>query len=366
MNTVEAELRKNEISVVCPIDQKNVNSIAVYVANALVSKFPNLRLNYNVITKSIASLPMYIAEMPQSVTGASYLYLNSSIYFRKGLSFENMKKLAVHECIHYFQEIKDQNGKLKRLGLCGYAGNKAYGNALNEAAVQMMAAYANNTKHENVTYYGIQFLSDSPSYYPLLCNLMKQVGYLTGFPVLFESTFYSNSAFFDKFKEKIGEKNCYKIQRSFEKILALEEKVVYCNSLIRTQDLSYRKFNSLTNTVKKLKAEIKKTFFTTQNIIITSYFDKKIKEIQTPAEIEEYRKYLYSFSNLIGKSEDYTFFNDYYIQKMSEIDAKYEAMTGNTSLQVIELNKFQAFVHVFKNLFKSNANEYEQIRIKNK
>lgn len=359
MNTVDEELRKNNINVICPIDRNNINAIACYVANVLVTKFPNLTLNYNIISGSIAKLPMYIAEMPLSASGASYLYINSTFYFRKGLSFEEMKKLAVHESIHFFQEIRDKNGKLKRLGLCGYARNRAYGNALNEAAVQMMAAYANNEKPEKVTYFGVTFPSDSPTYYPLLCNLMKQIGYITGFPTLFESTFYSNDLFFEKFKQNFGENHAFKIQDYFERILSLENKVNAISNKIRSQDLSYNKFKKATSDMKKSKMLIKQTFYKAQNLIITSYFDARIKKINTPTEIEEYRKYLYSFSNLIGSSEDYTFFNDYYIKKMAQIDEKYEEMTGNTSLKIAEDSKVKALFKAIKNLFKSRAYEDE-------
>lgn len=361
MNTVETELKQNDITVICPIDQNSINAIASYVANTMVTKFPNLRLNFNVVASNISKMPMYIADMPQSATGACFLYLNSSIYFKKGLSFEKMKKLAIHECIHYFQQIKDKNGNLKRLGLCGYARGRAYGNALNEAAVQMMAAYATNEKHENVTYFGVTFPSDSPNYYPIICNLMKQVGYLTGFPVLFESTFYSNDMFFKKFKEAVGDNKAFSIQSKLEKILNLEAKIGQLNNKIRTQDLNHRKFKNATNAVEKCKKEIKNTFFATQNLIITSFFDARIKKVQSASEIEDYRKYLYSFSNLIGRSEDYTFFNDYYIQKMAEIDSKYEAMTENKGLQVIETSKFKTFIQALKKLFTANANEYEKI-----
>lgn len=360
MNTVERELKNNNINIICPIDKNSVSIIANYVATVLSTKFPNLKINYNLIFNSIANLPMYIADMPTNSTGACYLYINSSLYFRKGLSFEDMKKLAVHECIHYFQEIKDEKGKLKRLGLCGYSGKRAYGNALNEAAVQMMASYANNEKPEKVTYFGIKFPSDSPNYYPIICNLMKQLGYLTGFPVLFESTFYSNELFFDKFKEAVGEKNAFKIQRNFEKIVILESRVNQLSNIIRTEDLGHGKFKKVSNYMVKCKEEIKKVYFDTQNLIITSYFDGKIANISTPQQIEEYRKYLYSFSNLIGTSDDYTFFNDYYIQKMSEIDAKYEMLHNenkeNVSLKVINESIFSKILRFFKNSISGQYN----------
>lgn len=46
---------------------------------------------------------------------------------------------------------------------------------------------------------------------------------------------------------------------------------------------------------------------------------------------------------------------------MAEIDSKYEAMTENKGLQVIETSKFKTFIHALKKLFTANANEYEKI-----
>lgn len=350
-STIETELRKNGITVVCPINQQYVNQIAYYVATTLVTKFPTLRLRYETIISSISNLKMFIADMLGSTSGACYFYKNSTIYFKKGLSLDKIKKLAIHECIHYFQEVKDKNGQPKRMGLCTYYKNKAYGNALNEASVQLMSAYATNEKSDNVTYYGISFRSDSPSYYPILCNLIKQIGYLTGFPLLFESTFYSNDAFFDKFKSEFGKNNAFKLQSNFEKILSTENKIASLTYKIQSEDLEYSRFKKCSDEIKNGKNKIKGLFFGTQNLIIKSFFDKKIRQISSQSEIEKYRKYLYSCSQLIGTSEDYSFFSQYYIDKMAEIDVKRESIKNNTSMVVKKRTKLMIILEEIKKFF---------------
>ena len=88
------------------------------------------------------------------------------------------------------------------MGLCDFTEFKLYGLGLNEAAVQLMAAKVIDIPKEEVKYFGISFLSDSPSYYPLECNLVKQMAYVAGGEnVLFESTFHSNDTFKNKFIE---------------------------------------------------------------------------------------------------------------------------------------------------------------------
>lgn len=306
---------------------------------------------------------MYIADMPTGMSDACYFYKNSSIYFKNGLSIDTIKKLALHECIHHFQEIINSSGKLSRLGLCSYFGNKAFGAALNEAAVQLMSSYAISERRDVVKYFDITFPTDSPSYYPLLCNLIKQIGYLTGFSVLFESTFYSNDAFFDKFKYVFGEKNSFKIQESFDILLKYEENIVRLNNKIQQEDLSYRKFKKTTTLINEYKNNITNLFLSTQNLIITSFFDAKLSFLDSADKIEKYRKCLYSFSNLIGTTETYSFFNDYYIKKMSQLDAKYEYIIGkssdDTSLAIIKKSKLATLFNIIKKLFNGNFQESE-------
>ena len=45
MNTVERELKNNNINIICPIDKNSVSIIANYVATVLSTKFPNLKIN---------------------------------------------------------------------------------------------------------------------------------------------------------------------------------------------------------------------------------------------------------------------------------------------------------------------------------
>ena len=358
MDTIEAELRKNGIENENALDIQVKNEIAIYVANVLSSNFPEIHLNFNTLFLSINKLKMYEADMPQNQVGACYFYKNNSIYFKRGLKLHTIKELAVHECIHHFQEIKDANGVLHRMGLCTYVGNKAYGNALNEASVQLMASYANRQKGDTVTYYGMSLPTDSPNYYPLLCNLMKQIAHLTGFGILFESTFYSNDAFFDRFKNVFGVDNALDIQSNFQKILNIENKINELNYKIQNEELSYKKFNKLTKNVAKYKEKIRNTFLSTQNLIITSYFDKKLNELQNASQIEEYRKTLYRYSNLIGTTSSYTFFNDYYIKKMAVLDTMYEKMServpNNLSMIVQKTSKFASMFNVIKKLFTKN------------
>lgn len=360
MDTLDSELEKEGIKVICPISTLNVNEIATYVAKSLCTKMPELKLNYNTVFMSIARVNMYIAEMPIGQADACYYYKNSSIYFRKGLTFDKVKKLAVHESLHHLQEVRDAKGNLKKLGLCTYVGNKAYGEALNEGAVQLIASYLTGEKGDIVKYYDITLPTDSPSYYPLVCNLVKQIGYVSNFATMFDSTIFANTAFYDKFIASCGEDEAFKIQQNLDKLVAYEEKIAQLNVKIQTEDLPYKKFKACTDKISNYKNKIKKTFISTQNLIITSFFNRETNNLLSTTRIEEYRKYLYSFKNLIGVVDGYTFFNDFYIKKMNELDDRYEAIVNNRALAIVNRSKVSIFFKSIKNLLAGNANEYER------
>ena len=216
---VETELKKDGITVVRKLDTLTVNTIARDIAEKLCKTFPEQNFIFQNLFIALSRIPMYLADIPAGFAEATYFYKNSSMYFRNGLDLENLEKFAVHEFIHYLQEIKDKKGNLVRLGLCDYGDFKICGMGLNEGAVQLMAAKANGSQEEIVKYYGISLPTTSPTYYPLLCNLVKQMAYVTGEDALYDSTFYGSVMFKEKFASLCGINSFLKIQNNLDKIL---------------------------------------------------------------------------------------------------------------------------------------------------
>ena len=103
--------------------------------------------------------------------------------------------------------------------------------------------------------------------------------------------------------------------------------------------------------IRKCKEHIQRTYLNTQNLIISSYFDSKIKELKSVEEIEEYRQYLFGFNSLVGKADGYSFFSDFYIQKMTALDHLYERITNDNNLVVVHTSKLQVLFKAIKNLF---------------
>ena len=210
---------------------------------------------------------------------ANYFYKNTSIYFNEHISNEDLEEFAIHECIHYIQEVKDKRNYLVRMGLCDYTEFKIYGLGLNEAAVQLMSSKINAIPKEYVKYFGISFETTSPSYYPLECCLVNQLAYITGEDVLFESTLKSNDNFKKVFSELTSPKTFMAIQNSIDDILYHEEDIIKMNNKIAQIDDRNKKVDGMIKKIDELKNEITLTFMRTQNLIISSYFDSAFDKI---------------------------------------------------------------------------------------
>ena len=68
-------------------------------------------------------------------------------------------------------------------------------------------------------------------------------------------------------------------------------------------------------------------------------------------------KKLYSYKDLLGTTENYTYFNDYYIYLMTKLDDIYERITGDTSLVVYKRNLWQIVLSKVSKLFRKDTLE---------
>ena len=353
--SIESDLKKDGITVIEPLDITTVNVIAKNVSKKIVAAFSNLGFDFDTLYERFSKLPMYIADMPEGMSEASYFYKNSAIYFRDGMGLADLEKFAVHELIHNFQEQKNEKGDLTRLGLCTFKGSKPTGMALNEAAVQLLASNILENTFETATYYDITFSTVSPNCYPLLCNLIYQMAYVTGEEVLFESTFNSNDHFKNKFTALCGENVYNQISNYFDKILETEEKIIKISNKIQKTELSTTKVDSLYRKSDELKKQLKSAYFSTQELIINSYFTNSLKTLITSDDVDRFRKKLYSFQDIIGTTTNYFFFNNYYIQVMEKLDSRYDSLSDyldddNTYLIPKKENKFTKIINYIKKL----------------
>lgn len=118
--------------------------------------------------------------------------------------------------------------------------------------------------------------------------------------------------------------------------------------------------------IDELKSEIMLTFMRTQNLIISSYFDKAFENISNLEEVENYRRKLYTFKDYLGCTEGYTFFNDYYVNKMEQLENKYIALENGNVENAIKLitkkeSKIISFFKALKKLIFGEKNVTEKI-----
>lgn len=368
--SVESDLKKEGIEVIKKLDTLKVNSIARNISIRLCESFPNFNLNQNELFIKLSRLDMYIAKMPEGMAEANYFYKNTSIYFNEHISDSDLEEFAIHECIHYIQEIKDKKNYLLRMGLCDYTEFKIYGLGLNEAAVQLMSSKVLGIPKEFVKYFNISFETNSPSYYPLECCLVNQLAYITGENILFESTLNSNDNFKEKLAELVGYKAFMEIQNSIDSILLNEEEIIKINNKIVQIDDRNKKVDNMIKKINYLKKSITSTFIKTQNLIISSYFDSEFHKIQNLEDIENYRRKLYNFKDYLGSTEGYTYFNDYYVNKMVDLEDKYnilESGVTNNSLYLVEKkqSKVLSFFKYLRSIFVNDNLKQSKSEIKN-
>ena len=118
--------------------------------------------------------------------------------------------------------------------------------------------------------------------------------------------------------------------------------------------------------IDELKSEIMLTFMRTQNLIISSCFDKAFENISNLEEVENYRRKLYTFKDYLGCTEGYTFFNDYYVNKMEQLENKYNALENGNVENAIKLitkkeSKIISFFKALKKLIFGEKNVTEKI-----
>ena len=356
---IESELKREGIEVVRKLSTLEVNAIAKSVATKLAQTFSNYGLNSTDLFMKLSRINMYTATMPDGMSEANYFYKNTAIYFNEHIPESELDEFAIHECIHYLQEVRDKRNLPIRMGLSNFTEFKLYGLGLNEASVQLMAAKVIGIPKEEVKYYNLNFVSDSPSYYPIECALVKQMAYVAGGEdILFESTINSNDNFKNSFIEATSETAYYAIEDAIDSILHTEEEIVRLNNKIHSFDDRNQKVDTLVKKIDQCKHDIMITFLRTQNLIMSRHFNNEFDKITNLEELETYRKKLQKFLSLIATTDGYTFSNNYYVEKMAALEHKCNILeNGGVETAIVEVkeeSKFMIFIKSLKKILFGN------------
>lgn len=350
----KSDLKKEGIEIISKLDTLTTNSIAKKIASKICATFPSIGFNSSSLFMRLAKLNMYRANIPEGMSEANYYYKNTSMYFSSNLSMAKIEKHAIHEAIHYIQELKGKKNNLLKMGLCDFSRFKAHGLGINEAAVQYVTAKINEEKTDIVKYYDVHLITSSPNFYPLECSLLSQMIYITGEEPLIESVFNSTDNFKNEFIYKTSEKAYYDIVHSFDLLLSLEEKVILLTDEFQYADNNTR-LDKLISKIEEARKKVANQYLNTQNLIIAHYFDSEFIRCETTDELDEFREKLYKFRDLLGYTDNYRFFDDYYIDKLYEFDKKYSRIensffNSSTSLILQKTSKGLSLLKIIRNL----------------
>lgn len=185
---------------------------------------------------------------------------------------------------------------------------------------------------------------------------------LSGEDILFESTLHSNSTFKDIYISLTSEKVFLQIQKNIDLLVEMQERLEALFSSLEDVGIGEDFVQKVSKEIELQKANIKETFLGTQNLILTSYFDNSLNLAYTPKALENYRNKLYLFKNLVAYSDNANFYNQYYIDKMMEIEKKYDFDPLKvTALTVIKPSFISKLIQKLKLLFGLNK-EYIKVR----
>ena len=325
--SANSDLMREGIQIIGLLNELEVNKIASVIAQKLCASFPEHNLDYNKLVKAISTLKMYVAKFPGDNSAAKYFYKNNSIYFSNLTDLSSLDTLAIHECIHFLQEVKTDTGRLVRMGLFKTGIFNTSEMALNEAAVQYMASIASRTPFDTVHYFGMDFTTQSSDYYPILTTLIRQMTYFTGTYPLFHSTLFSDDIFKNTFIANSNPLAFKEISQNFDNILKFEEELNNINNrmfIISNSPSDAKRYNDLLQKATNLKKQILNTTINTQNLIIKNCFDKEFELVKDKESLKRFQKKIYNFKNLIIQTENYDYYLEYYRSIMDELAVKSE------------------------------------------
>jgi hypothetical protein len=329
--SINSTLKHEGIEIVSQLTQEEVNRIAKEISDRLCNRFPEHNLDNEKLCEAISKLNMYVAKFPTCDSIAKYFYKNSSVYFSDKIDLNDLNTLAIHECIHFIQEIKNNRGKLMRLGL--YKLRPANrGMAANEAAVQYMASLTTDCKYDSVKYYGMEFNTISSDYYPLETAIISQLIYFTGNYPLLHSTIYSDDIFENTIATKTDKSIYNNVCRNLDIIMNLEEQLAKHTYNLYTlgENVSESKLNKIHKKQEKTRSLILEKAISTQNLILYNFVNTEFDQITDVDDCKKFQAKLYNFKHYVIHTDNYNYYNEFYIDMMNKLAERREAIENGT------------------------------------
>lgn len=320
-------LKKFDIKVIGKLTKEEQIILSDNVATKISNEFNYI--DYGYIYTKLMKAKMYIAIIPEGITSAIYSYEEDTLFISDTEDISTVSKELLYECIHAVQDIRNKKGQIKQLGQCIFSEFKVYAMALNEASIQYIVAKIFNEEERYIEAYGIKVNTYSRNKYPLICNVLLQLLFMSKEKTLVKSTIYSTDEFIIDGIEEIGETSFVNIQNNLDEMLYASEEIIGIKRLIKTKtEEGYLNINEYLNEIYQKEELIRKLYMDSQMSIFTMYFDRLYNRIQNLSDIKLYINKLEEFKKLIGfytnENQEYflQYYENYYNQKEEKLILK--------------------------------------------
>lgn len=347
------------IEVIEPLEEEIIVDIVNQVSTRIMAAFPDNKLSYLDIYKTLLDTPMYYARIPKGLSKANYYYKNSSIYFSDRVDLSEVDEFIFHECIHRLQERKDKKGRITRIGVCEVNELSVKATALNEAAIQFVTVKAFNMPEKQLNIYNIT-LPSRTEYYPIITNIISQLAFLLGESALIDSTINGNEDFKLVIIDNIGENEYRFIEKSLNDILRIKSEISDIQNNMQLKDKWEGTENIKYLEIEKKSKNIKNIYFDIQNKIYTSYFENLLKRTENDLEVNMILEKLKDYEDYIGVAEDNIAFNLFYSDFTKRAEKRINELKNKTALVVFKDNIIYKVIRKIKRLFKNSENEYNK------
>lgn len=353
-------LKKFDIKVIGKLTKEEQIILSDNVATKISNEFNYI--DYGYIYTKLMKAKMYIAIIPEGITSAIYSYEEDTLFISDTEDISTVSKELLYECIHAVQDIRNKKGQIKQLGQCIFSELKVYAMALNEASIQYIVAKIFNEEEKYIEAYGIKSNTYSKNKYPLICNILLQLLFLSNEKTLVKSTIYSTDEFIIDGVEEIGETSFVNIQNNLDEMLYASEEIIGIKRLIkdRTEE-GYLNINEYLNEIYQKEELIRKLYMDSQMSIFTMYFDRLYNRIQNLSDIKLYRSRLEDFKELIGfytnETQEYflQYYENYYKQKEEKLILKETDIKRKNDLALTVISD-NIIIQIF-NKIKNNVNK---------
>ena len=335
---IDKKLKKIGIEEKQELTKEEKESVILKVTDLLINAFPILvQEKSNIITK-LNQTNMHYAKIQKNLSNVNYIYENGKIYFSEDININNITDTIIHEIIHYLQDVRKKNGKLGKIGLCNFNELSIKGLGMNEAGVQYISSKAISKEQTSIKKYNLILKTISPTYYPIITNLIEQIIALIGEDELVMAVIKNDSKFTDTFFNTF-EGNGQSIINNFDNIIQLN--------------------NESKN--EKNKEEITSLYIETQDIIMKTYFEKTFKLIETEDDVNELSEKLNKYVTIAGKVErnGYTYnnceiFKSYMANKLDKKMINLCKSKNKTALAIVYGGRINRIIQKIRSYFWGN------------